>query len=149
MPYYHALGITFEDFIWASLCLLTTLMAFSSLAAAGSSSHKFRSHWLRGALISFFFLFLAVSDVLLAEHRISVENNPLQLIQNLLTVNPIAVLCNPLHFDLFRTDWLYAHSSVAEFGYHYPSPALYCMLYGLAGFIFLVSSMIILKRSLR
>ncbi len=147
--FHHPLGIKTEDFLWTSICLLISLVSFSSLATAGASSRKFRSYWLRGSLVSLSCLFLVVSDVLLAEHRISLENNPVQLIQNLLTINPIAVLCKPLHFDLFRTDWLYAHSSVAEFGYHYPSPALYCMLYGLAGLISLAYSTVILKRALR
>lgn len=143
---HQSLGVSPVDFMWLSFCLLIAFLSFSAIAAALSGTRYFRNF---GQLLTLVYLLLAVTDVLLAEQIISQENNPVQLIQNLLTINPIAVLCRPLHFDLFRTDWLYTHSSVAEFGYRYPTPTMFCILYGFVFLICSVASVLNLKRAFR
>lgn len=110
---------------WMAVCQANLAIACAVLGTAGSSllfssrSSPGRSV-VRGAVLVTLLHLSSCLLVLIVNPIMARQNNPINLIQDTLLINPVAAISTPLKLDLLRTKWVYDHSVAPDYSFRYP-----------------------------
>lgn len=127
--------------------IASAALMVSGVAALLASRTRPGSFPVLGALAALAWLGLLAAAIVLANPLVDRMNDPVQVIEGALLVNPVVAAATPAHADLLRSRWVYNLTDAPDYEFAYPPAAASALLFAGAGAVLLLAASARLKRA--